>query len=264
MKRGKMRRFIFRRQVMGVLALKAEKSLNFEMELNSSLHGGFDGKLCCSKDEIYFFHKNGEMLHAYNIRNIEDVEFHESEEDSYIRIIESGHPYQYSIKEDIEIADKFYYHIKKNILGDNTIKNFQDQRVNIFNITCNKMFDNEMIARFLDGTNKLYEGEEVQAALIGRYCPNFTSHIDGVLAVTNKRIFFFNRHKILRSLDRNEYKSCRVINAFDDFVDEHGRKTYDVELNDSTFMISVTTDRHIKIEAFYSVVEPGKQLKENF
>lgn len=249
---------------MALPALKLENTLNFEIELNSSLYGEFEGKVCCSKDQIYFFHKKGDMLHAYSISNIEDVEFHESEEDSYIKIIESGHSYQYSLKEDIELADKFYYHIKKNILDDSLIQNFNNQRLNILNINCKKMFDEEMIARFLDGTNKLYEGEEVQGALIGRYCPGFSNHIDGVIAVTNKRIFFFNRHKIFRSIDRKEYKSCRVINAFDDFVDEHGRKTYEIEFNDSNFIISITTDRHIKIEAFYSVVEPGKRLIEKF
>lgn len=229
---------------------------------------GMNGRLYATKEDCVFT-EHSKIIHQIPFKFIKNISMPRipkgNEEHGTIELADDKTTYSYAIDDDLTSAEEVYFYLKGKLLGKKQIDNFLKETVDLKDIECKKMFPPSIIARFITLPNLLYPGERIQAALQGRYCPSFSKHTYGVLTVTDKRIFFFDyAGMVARDLERSEFKSLRIINSFNNFSDGHGRKTYSVEFNDSDFIVSVRTSRHIKIEMFYKVLEPNKKLDESF
>lgn len=228
---------------------------------------GMTGRLYATKDDCVFtgHHKIIHQIPFKFIRNISMPKSMQNNEQGTIELADDSQIYSYSIDDDQTSAEEVFYYLKGKLLNKKQIDSFIRDKVTLLEFESKKMFPPSIIARFEAAPNLLYPGEKIQGALQGRYCPSFSKHSYGVLTITDKRIFFFDHTgRIEKDMERSEYKSMRIINSFNNFTDGHGRKTYSIEFNDSDFIVSVKTSRHIKIEMFYKVLEPIKKLDESF
>ncbi|MDD0851881.1 hypothetical protein HBN50_02185 [Halobacteriovorax sp. GB3] len=249
---------------MGIAAATIDElETNAPFYINST-YEGLEGRLYVTRDH-YLFASESEIIHTIPFEHIISVNMpvpvHEK---GIIEVRNDQNVYRYFIDDDATSAEEVYYYMKGWTLSKNSMNHFLKERVDMKMMECKKMFTPIVVSRMIETPNIFHPKEKVQAALLGRFSPSFSEHIYGVLVVTDMRIFFFDSTGILKSLERTKYKSLRIINCFDNFCDKNGRRTYSVEFNDSDFIVSVKTSRHIKIEMFHYVLEPEKELDESF
>lgn len=247
---------------MGELSLdELEKITPFYI---NTKFNGMTGRLYATKDDCVFT-GHQKIIHQIPFKFIKKISMPRTQQNGTIELSDDGQTYSYSIDDDQTSAEEVFYYLKGKLLTQNQIDHFLEEKVSLLEFESKKMFSPSIIARFQATPNLLSHKEKILGALQGRYCPSFSKHSYGVLAITDKRIIFFDQSgNIEKDMERSEYKSIRIINCFKNFTDGHGRKTYSVEFNDSDFIVSVKTSRHIKIEMFYKILEPTKVLDESF
>jgi hypothetical protein len=228
---------------------------------------GENGFIHLEKNGLIFGKEKGEVEHTISIKNIVNVELEENNNDQFLTIHTNDKKYQYQMSSDEEekVKDEgLYFAIKGLLLSEAEIQSFISNQVCLKNIECKKMFNNFIIAHILEKEGMLRHNEKFEGALYGRYCPDFTNHYYGLLIATNQRIFFFDREKQRASLERKAINNFNIIKSFGEYSDEYGRSHYNLEFNQSSFIVDILTKRAIKIEMFYRLIEPEKQLDWSF
>jgi len=249
---------------MGEKLVKLHKDENLFHVAN---YKGNKGHIHLEKSGLIYEKEKGTIDHTISIKNINKVEYRTEAGNPYFIVSTNDQKYQYKMSNDAQDKlrdEELYFALNGLLLSDNQSKNFIKDFVDIQNVDCNKMFNNFVIARIMESDAKLRHDEKYLGALYGRYCPSFTNHYYGILAVTNQRVFFFDRIKLREQIERSNITNLNIIRSFDDYHDQHGRRHYNIEFNQSNFIVDVLTKREVKIETFYRLIEPEKPLDWSF